>query len=782
MFRAKRFRTKLMLFTIAPLLAVQIVTLLVVLRTVQQDVTDTARQSLSIGVGVAAEYLSARRDQLSNASQVLASDFGLKQAVATDDEATILSVLTNHSRRVGADVAAILSLEGDVIASNANLVGFDTARLTEGIDENLIEKTLMVGDQPHQVFVVPLRAPVAIAWVVLGFKVDTQLASRIETLTGFDVAIEVLNDDRGAATKLRFDPDTPVNTVYEFETANDRWLSIQMPFNRDSRQVLVVLQQSMQSVLAPYESARQNMMLFGIALLIIAVGAIAWFSQSVSEPLKVLGKAARQMMSGNYNYRVELESSDEFGRLADSFHSMRRAIADRERHISHYAMHDALTDLPNRTKILKDMEAAISSNNFDNGCMSVLSIHLNKMPEISSALGHSANDELIKLAAARLQHCTGDRGTVAHIGTNEFAVTLPGLCTSDSIKVADTIQRALEQGNRLGHLNIVLSSVIGVASYPYHASDANELLRYASVARVEADTNQHKLATYELHCEAQFQRRLRIVNDIPTAIRNRQIEVWFQPKARLPDANVVSAEALVRWTHPELGPLSPDDFIPAAESSGSIIDLSRFVITEACRAVRTFSDAGADLSVAVNLSTRDLLDDQIENHVQKAMAEFDVPPHKLILEVTESSIMEDVPTSVAVLERLRNRGIKISMDDFGTGHSSLAQLRQIPIDELKIDKAFVGTLTTDHHNEEIVRTVIHIAHGMGLEVVAEGVEDEDSARRLASMGCQRIQGYFLSKPLPAIEFQAWYAAYEPTELSDRRSSERVFSHPAVNDG
>ncbi|MEM8684510.1 MAG: EAL domain-containing protein [Pseudomonadota bacterium] len=782
MFRARRFRTKLLLFMMAPLLAVQIMMLLAVLRLVQQDVTETATESLSIGVAVAEEYLSARRDQLSNASQVLASDFGLKQSVATDDEATILSVLDNHSRRVGAKVAAIVDLDGDILAANAELPGLDTTLLADADNEELIVKTLMVGNTPHQVFVVPLKAPVTIAWVVLGFTVDTELAARIETLTGLEVSIAVLNDrDREGRSTRAFDPLAPLNTVYTHAAGNDEWLSIHTPFAAHSNDVIVVLQQSMQAVLAPYLSARRNLLLFGAALLILAGAAIAWFSQTVSEPLRVLGKAARQMMSGNYSYRVELESGDEFGRLADSFNAMRTAIADRERHISHYATHDALTDLPNRTRILRDLESVIGSGSLKNSCLSALSIHLNKMAEISSALGHSANDELIKLAAERLRQCSGDRGTVAHIGTNEFAVTLPGLDTNQAIDVAETIQSALEQGNTLGQLNIVLNSVIGVASYPYHAKDANELLRFASVARVEADTGRHKLATYELHCAAQFQRRLRIINDIPSAIRDRQIEVWFQPKARLPDANIVSVECLVRWTHPELGPLSPDDFIPAAESTGSIIDLSRYVLTEACRAARAFSDAGYDICVAVNLSTRDLLDDQIESHVKNTLTKFDVPTGKLILEVTESSIMEDVPTSVAVLERLRSTGIRVSMDDFGTGHSSLAQLRQIPMDELKIDKAFVDTLISDPHNEDIVRTVIRIAHGMKLEVVAEGVEDEESARRLAGMGCERIQGYFLSKPLPIDEFTTWLGNYQPSELSERRSDDRAFALAAANE-
>ncbi|MEM6807857.1 MAG: EAL domain-containing protein [Pseudomonadota bacterium] len=776
MFRSTRFRTKLLIFTLAPLAIVQFVTFYFVLRTVQQDVTETARASLLVGTGVAEEFLSARSEQLSNSAVVLASDFGLKEAAATQDADTIRSVLQNHSRRVGAAFGAIVDRDGALLGSTSFDPSLDFTAVVEQAEDGQREFAMAVADVPFQLVVVPLRAPTTIGWVALGFPLDRELETQLSSLTGLDVSLAGLGSKQGLfARRSAFDQNASLNQPYLVSSQNDTLLSINTPFSTRTATVLVVMQRSMREVLAPYNEARRNLLLFGAVLLLVAVGACAWLSSTVSEPLKVLGVAARQMMSGNYRKGVSLDTRDEFGQLADSFNAMRKAISDRERHISHFATHDALTDLPNISRTLKDLDALIARPQSGMDCISVLSVHLSRMAEISSTLGHSANDELIRLAAQALVDCVGDAGSVYHIGTNEFAIVLPGTAVDCATGMALKIQERLDAGTRLGKSRVILPSVVGIAKHPEHSDRADELLRFASIARVQAESKGVRCGPYHLSFAAEFTRRLQIVNDIPRAIRDREFQVWYQPKAGLPDGQVHCVESLIRWIHPDMGFLSPDDFIPAAEKSGLIVELSRYVIDDACRSCRSWESSGHHVDVAVNLSTRDLMESGLTDYVQETLARHGLAASRLTLEVTESAIMEDIAKAVQVLNSLRDLGVKISMDDFGTGHSSLAQLRQIPLDELKIDKAFIDNLATDAHNSEIVRTVVGIAHGMRLEVVAEGVEDETTARLLAAVGCERIQGYFLSKPLPAPEFIAWLQDYVPIDLSERRSGDRAFT-------
>jgi diguanylate cyclase (GGDEF)-like protein len=780
------FRTKLLLLTIVPLAVAQVVTLFAVMRTVEDDVQARAQESLTIGAVVVNEFLSARAEQLQTSVAVLAADYGLKEATATGDAATIRSVLENHSRRVGADIAALVDLDGALIASTLddsvrNRV--DVVQFIADASQQQNESTALVSGSAYHLFTVPLRAPVTIGWVVVGFEIDEQLMKRISDLTGLDVSL--LHSDTGFKTVLISQSAAPedidlrqsIDTVYMASSDADQSLTIQTPFIRGDATVLVVLQRSVREAMLPYVEARRGLLAFGAALLAFVAIAGGWFSTTIASPLRTLGAAARRMISGDYATNVAVQSDDEFGELASSFNAMQTAISEREQRISHHALHDSLTDLPNRAKVLTELTRIIEQARKDDTRISVLSIGLVRMSEISSTLGHNATDELIKMAARHLQASLNDVEVLGHTGTNEFVLVLPGHDIEDALSYVDRIEKLLGSGVTLGRVDIMLQTEVGIAVFPRHGSAANDLLRFASIARVEAETSNEQVRVYQSGREDEFLRRLRIVNDLPSALRRGEIDTWFQPKISLPDGHLCGAEALVRWQHPELGFLSPDDFIPAAEQSGTIVLLTRHVISEALRKCRVWEDAGHVLQISVNLSARDLLDENLPYHVMQILKENQLPAVRLTLEVTESSIMEDLRRSIAVLELLQDIGVNISMDDFGTGHSSLAQLRNIPLHELKIDKSFIMTLCEDAHNDAIVRTTIELAHGMGLKVVAEGVEDEATMRRVAVLGCEQAQGYVLSKPLANTDMLVWLQSFEARAYGDRRSQQRAFSDP-----
>jgi diguanylate cyclase (GGDEF)-like protein len=755
------FRSKLMLLTVVPLAVAQIVTLFAVMQTVETDVDARARESLIVGSKVVSEFLASRGEQLRTSVEVLAADFGLKEATATRDEATIRSVLQNHGRRVRADMAMLLDLDGQTVASTlTNRVARSSVNLdllNAGGDQK-VETTAMFGNSAFHIFVVPLRAPVTVGWVVLGFRIDEQLESRLASLTGLDVSIV------SSAT-------TPVSGLI----ADEQTLSFSLPFLAGDADFSVVLQRSLEEAMLPYVEARSGLLVFSAALLLFVAFAGVMFSTTIARPLRILATSAQKIISGNYEGTVRLVSDDEFGELASSFDAMRQAISEREQRISHQALHDALTDLPNRYKVLQILTSAIESARDDARSVVVLSIRLTRMGEISSTLGHKATDELIIQAARHLRVNLNEDDILGHTGSNEFVLILPGRDAESAMSQVERIEQILASGVTLENIDVSLQAAIGIAEFPKHGDVPAELLRYASIARTEAETGKERFRVYETGREDEFVRRLRVVSDLRSAIRKEQLELWYQPKVCLQKGDVCGAEALVRWQHPALGLLFPDEFIPAAEQAGTIIHLTRYVLTKSVEQCGDWTRQGLDLQMSVNLSVRDLLDEYLPYHILQILKDNGVSPKKLTLEITESSIMEDIGRAVLVLECLRDIGVRISMDDFGTGHSSLAQLRNIPLHELKVDKSFVMTILADPQNEAIVKTTIDLAHSLNLEVVAEGVEDEATLRRIASLGCEQAQGYFLSKPIPATEFIAWLQEFEPVVFHERRKSDRAFA-------
>lgn len=786
------FRSKLFLLTIVPLAVAQVVTIFAVMQTVQDDVYRRAHDSLLAGGTVIEEFREARGERLRASAQVLAADFGLKQAAATRDLATLRSILANHRRRVSADIAIFLDLEGNAIASSEDIGRKSKADLVRLIDPHAeragIQSILMVGDMTYHTIAETLRAPVPVGWIVLGFRIDQSAAERISNLTGLDVSIIAFDQRLPRTVATTFDDgdatsfanslavnEAYFNSVYLVDDAGVDRLTLSAPFAEDVRDLLLVLQRSMQDAMLPYDEARRGLVLFSAVLLILVTLTAIYVSGTIARPLRDLANATRRMISGNYDSPVQVNADDEIGELATSFNAMRAAISEREEHISQQALFDSLTGLPNRQKAVLCLTKAIDDARDADTTVAILSIHLTGMAKITSTLGHSASDELIKLAADQLKANLDTNDILGHVGTNEFVLILPDNTVENALTYADRIDNILAAGVRLGRINITLRGTIGISGYPQHGKNAADLIRNASIARSEAETRQERVRVYESGRQDHFVRQLRIVNDLLTALQREEIQLHFQPKIVLPDGMPCGAEALVRWRHPELGYLAPDEFISAAEQAGTILHLTRYVLERAVKFCRAWREQNYDLGIAVNLSARDLQDEYLPYFVLQVLKEQEIEAQKLTLEITENSVMQNINHAVNVLECLRDIGVRISIDDFGTGHSSLAQLRNIPLHELKIDRSFVGNILEEKQNEAIVRSTIDLAHNMGLEVCAEGVENEETLRYLSSIGCEQAQGYYLSKPVPSDYLIDWLQKYEPVSYRERRSDSRAFT-------
>ena len=418
--------------------------------------------------------------------------------------------------------------------------------------------------------------------------------------------------------------------------------------------------------------------------------------------------------------------------------------------VLHQALHDALTGLPNRTLFNQRVQRAITAAEASGASAAVMLIDLNRFKEVNDTLGHHNGDLLLQDFAHRLQNCLRPGDTVARLGGDEFAIVVPSVAGPPGAeRVVNRILRALDEPFALHELTLDVDAAIGVALYPDHGEDPATLLRRADVAMYAAKGTLSGYEVYSAENDCYSPRRLALVSELRSAASRGELRVHYQPKSDLRSGRVTGLEALLRWHHPKHGPVSPEEFIPIAEQTGSIRALTTFVLEEALTQCGTWRRAGLNLDIAVNLSVRSLLDTDLPDEIGRLLTDTGVPPACLTLELTESSMMSDPIRTADVLERLHRLGAQLSIDDYGTGYSSLSYLRRLPVDEMKIDKSFVMSMSGEDDDDVIVRSTVDLGHNLGLRVVAEGVEDAASWARLAALGCDSAQGYWLSRPIPA---------------------------------
>jgi diguanylate cyclase (GGDEF)-like protein len=424
--------------------------------------------------------------------------------------------------------------------------------------------------------------------------------------------------------------------------------------------------------------------------------------------------------------------------------------------IEHQALHDALTGLPNRLLFGDRVEQALLAARREPRHAAVLLIDLDRFKEINDTLGHQSGDLLLRQLGPRLQGALRASDTVARLGGDEFAVLLPNVADAEaSLAIARKLLQALEEPFAIDGLVLEIEASVGVSVFPEHGYDTETLLRRADLAMYVAKEAHAGAVLYEAEHDHYSPARLTLVADLRRALQRRELTLYYQPKACVEDGSVHAVEALVRWQHPERGLLSPNDFIPLAEHTGLIRPLTLYVLEAALRQCRAWREQGIRVGVAVNLSGRDLLDLNLPDEVAGLLGESGVDAADLELEITESTILTDPLRARAVLVRLSELGVKLAIDDFGSGYSSLGYLKRLPVDVLKIDKSFVMQMESDENDAVIVRSTIDLGHNLGLMVVAEGVESDAALEELARLGCDIAQGYYLSRPLPPDEVTAW---------------------------
>jgi diguanylate cyclase len=761
------FRKRLLVLIIGLSVVTQTVTLAAVLVGTRRTVETRAAEQLRSGAALAEHLVRFRAEQLANGVAVLAGDFGFREAVASAHTPTILSAAGNGAQRIGADLVLLLDTHGRVLASTAPGVagaGESLAGLLADVPTRRDEPNFRVfGAQSYQFFLAPVRAPDTIAWVAMGFVADATLAQKIRDLVGSQVAIVTHGQDGvsrvgstlagnspGAAPALAL-PQLGDRPHIARLTGED-YLSFARRLDARGDAVDLILLKPLQEVLAPYRDLRDDMLLIdGIALLLaVVIGAL--LGRGATRPIGELMRAARRIEQGQYQTAVSVSGGDEFKRLAATFNAMQSNIAAREADITHQAYHDPLTQLPNRALIVRGLETLVGEAERKPGAALVL-IELRNLRDINASLGHQVGDDVLREAARRLQQNVAAADTVARLGETQFLVIARSCSAERALLYAEQLAAVIRSGFHLAGVSLDLRVACGVCLYPAHGQAAEELLQRAQVALEDAEEVRSPVSMYRRGQDAEHRRRLTLITDLRAAIDEDRLTLVYQPKVTMATRSVRTLEALVRWTHPQLGAVSPAEFVPLAESTGGSRRLTNWVLAAAIRQLGEWRRSGLELELAVNLSAPDVLDPDLGDEILRLLRGERVEPTALMLEITESAVMRDPQAAVRNMQLLRIAGLRFALDDFGTGHSSLSQLSVLPVDELKIDRSFIsqaagGTAT-------IVTSTIELGHHMGLKVVAEGVEEINAWNLLRRLGCDFAQGYLISPPLPAAQVPAF---------------------------
>ena len=766
----RSLNTGLLGLVIALIAVAQIVTVGVVLNASAESRDRALAERMADAERLVVDAVNRRSEELAHAAQVLAHDEDLGPLLGTSAATRLEAVIQRFAGARDTDFALVVSGEGRLLAhsrSAALLVPSLTPELlTRIVDHGAGQPVAaLLGRSPNQMYVAPVASSAARAWVVAGTPISDEFSDILRFVSGTTVTLyggragerpALLASSQLADGMSAGEADLLESEVV-LRTLPDQAVNIRLGL-------------PVTDVARAHEELRLQVLVlaFGLVMvsgLIVMVLLNYWTRTRVFEPLQDVIAGVNRIRSGNYSKPVRSINRDQIGRLARAVNDMQKEVADREGRIVHHAQYDALTGLTNRSVVNDKLQSAVGRARRTGESCAALAIDLSRFNAINDTMGHEVGDLVLKEVARRLASNTSVSDTVARVGGDEFFVIIESIDETLAQHMGEFIASTLETPIVVKGTDVHLHAHVGMALFPTHCETPAALRRLANVALSAAKEDGKGVMLYEPGQDERHLRELAIVQDLPGAIQNGEFYIQYQPKIDMETQQVEHVEALVRWRHPHLGFIPPDEFIGLLEKANSISKLTDWVVKTVVKQGRLWQSKGFDLRIAVNLSAMDLLDTGLCNRISMLLQHYVLDPGKISVEVTESAVMKDPDLACRVLESLTEIGIKVGLDDFGTGQTSLALLKKLPLHELKIDKSFVQNLRADSGDAIIVKSTIDLGHNMGLVVTAEGVENNYAWNLLNSFGCDLVQGYLVSRPMSAEDLEEWYLRLQNRHLN-----------------
>ena len=774
----------------AGLFAAILVTIALVTQVIVSDYVETSvRRELVSSSSVFERVWALRAQSLGDAADVLSHDFGFRDAVASGNVPTIESALLNLRHRLGVANAFVVEQDGSVVAA-ASSGSPDLRALVAAAPYKLAtdrrEAVMVGGRDAYRIVVAPILAPTEIGWVVFAVKLDRTEMAALERLSPIPLTATILRRDAsghwvpsgdapvgasGALDSFVASPAARTDTPgpLRFDGKQTIALAKPLPGAAAGNDTVLLISYPLAAAFAAYRTLQASFLVMAMIGLALVLWGSRRLAGRIAGPLVALDTAARALEEGDRT-EVQVVGEDEIGRLASSFNRMSAGILERENRITHLAFHDTLTDLPNRTLFRQQLQSMLARAGRRGETVAVLCLDLDRFKAVNDTLGHPVGDALLKAVGALIAELATD-GIVARLSGDEFAIILAHDTDPDRPRALSQaiVDRLREPISTDGHM-IPIAASIGIAVSPGDGRDASTLLKNADLALYRAKQDGRGVFRFfEPSLDAAARRRRQIELDLREAMRSGQLRLDYQPIFDLKTDAISGFEALMRWEHPERGPIHPVEFIPVAEDTGLIVAMGEWVIHEACREAMRWPET---LRIAVNVSPLQFRNSGFSNIVVQALGRSGLAPHRLEIEITESIFLEGTAATLDILHGLRALGVRIALDDFGTGYSSLSYLRSFPFDKIKIDRSFVTSVAQDDGAAAIVRAIVALATAFDMETTAEGVEDEGQLAELRSQGCSSIQGFLFSRPIRAADVFAMVGALAPA--SERTHDVPVF--------
>lgn len=763
--RITKLRTQILLFALALVLLTTLVIQTISWWSANKFNQQQISQNIISAENILRQYIRSTEKSLISSAIVLTADFGFKQAVNSGDKDTIASVLANHGARINADLMLLTDLSGRLISSSRSTI-FDETNLTQIVTE-MLEKPaqahiVMLDNRVYELILLPIMAPRTIAYSLVGFELNQTHLNELKHLTGLDLTL-LRHATPIYSTLENFSADKAF--IDEIQSAHSKWLWLTrptfvssdfLPATTDINPISILFTKDLRPIYKQYDDLAIQI-IFIVVLVIIAamlIGSI--IAHTLTSPLVNLVTIANQFAKGNYDaWRDPGRSSSEIRDLAVALRTMGQEVKHREQVVTWQARHDVLTGLFN----IHTMRSSLSSTMQEYGQCVVIATYIQNFRQINDRLGPEVADACLTALANRLnQFETQGAITNARLEGIEFLSVIQLVSGQNPKQVVEALLESLDQPFPIGNIKLNAHFYAGVCCYPADGQDSKTMLRRVRIAADHARINRKAIHFYTPGQDEEHLEELGIIEALQALLKqpsNIELFLNFQPKVELNNGKMHTVETLIRWHRPGVGRVAPDKFIGLAEQSGLIVELTHWVIKETLKQLKAWRNNNLNINAAINVSAEDLAHPDFCSYLHTQLDLYQIPADSITIEITERDIMYDEALGIEVLRTIKDSGCKIAVDDYGIGQSSLSKLKVLPVDELKLDMSFIRNLDTSPTDQKIVHSTIFLAHSLGLQVVAEGVENLETYLLLEQMGCDSVQGYLISKPRDAEDLVAW---------------------------